>query len=116
VISEEDRDHLRRSPAFRRAVWGLRLITLAPLFVLLIFLLVSLGVPPEAGEPMFSVVFASGFVGVGLGVSSIMSLEKIKRAVLVKYQLDSFEMTLLMNGMLFRDTFRHRKAPGTPDR
>lgn len=116
VISEDDRDRLRSSSAFRRAVWGLRFVTLTPVLFLLIFAFVALGVPPDIGEPFLFLVFGSGIVGVGLVMSSMIPLEKIKKVVLAKYQLNHFDIALLMNGTLFRDVFRRHKPPGTPNR
>jgi Na+/H+ antiporter NhaC len=111
VISAEDRTRLRSAPAYRRAVWGLRLGALVPLLMLCMVVLVGVGVAPKAGVPVFVVAFASTAVGVGLVWSSMLPLEKIKKSVLTKYQLDPVERAVLLNGMLLRDLVRFRRIP-----
>jgi len=110
VISAEDQIRLQSAPAFRRAVWALRILALAPLFALALVVLVALGLAPGAGTPVFVVAFISTALGVGLGWSSILPMEKVKKAVLPKYELDPVERAALMNGLVLRAAFR----PGRP--
>lgn len=106
MISAEDRKLLQSTPAFRRAVWGLRIAALAPLFVLGLVVLVALEVAPEAGAPVFTVAFITTAVGVGLVWSSILPMEKVKKAILPKYQLDPVERSALMNKLVLQAAFR----------
>jgi hypothetical protein len=106
VISTEDGNRLRSASAFRRAVWGLRLIALVPLFMLALVVLGPLGVAPASGTPVFAIAFVSTAVGVGLVWSSILPMEKVKKSVLPKYELDSVERSVLMNGLFLRAAFR----------
>ena len=106
VITAEDESRLRSAPAFRRAVWGLRIIALIPLFMLTLVVLVGLGADSEAGMPVFVVGFISTAMGVGLVWSSILPMEKVKKSILPKYKLDPVERSTLMNGLLLRAAFR----------
>jgi hypothetical protein len=106
VISAEDRNRLRSAPAFRRAVWGLRIIALIPLFMLALVVLVALEIAPGAGTPVFAVAFISTAVGIGLVWSSILPMEKVKKSVLSRYKLDPVERSVLMNGLFLRAAFR----------
>ena len=47
MISAEDRNRLLSVPAFRRGVWGLRIIAVVPLLLLAVVLVVA-GIGPEA--------------------------------------------------------------------
>ena len=84
----------------------------------MIFLFAVFGVPEVVGVGMFAVAFLAAIVGLVLGWSSMLPLERAKREILTKYQLDAFERTLLMNGMLMRDMVQVRsplsgeKTPG----
>jgi hypothetical protein len=102
-VAVEDRNRLRTTPAYRRAVRGLQALALAVLAIPATLLLAVFGVPEVVGVAMFAVAFLTAIVGLVLGWSSMLPLERAKRAILTKYQLDAFEMSILMNGMLIRD-------------
>jgi hypothetical protein len=68
---------------------------------------------------LFTMAFVAGLVGVALGWSSMLPLEKARRSILEKYQLDAFEQSFLMNGMLIRDVVPRRRrssSAGTASR
>ncbi|MEU4621740.1 hypothetical protein AB0G04_17420 [Actinoplanes sp. NPDC023801] len=114
-IAIEDRNRLRATPAYRRAVWGLRMISLSVLSGILIFLLALLRFPEAVAVPLFAVAFVAMSMGVALGWSSVLPLEKTKRAIRTKYQLDAFDAAALMNGMLIRDVVRLRNRAPSDD-
>ena len=106
VVSAEDESRLRSAPAFRRAVWGLRIIALIPLFMLAVVFLVGLGADADAGMPVFVVGFISTAIGVGLVWSSILPMEKAKKSILSEYKLEPAERSSLMNRLLLQAAFR----------
>jgi hypothetical protein len=78
-VSERDRERLRTSPAYGRAVWGLRLLALGPVLLAATVLLVALGV--RGGGLGFSLAIAFGSVGVGVGLvwSAVFPLMRDQR-------------------------------------
>ncbi|MEU4421278.1 hypothetical protein AB0F81_11685 [Actinoplanes sp. NPDC024001] len=110
-MTEEDRARLRATPAYRRAVWALRMISLSVLLGLLLFLLALLGFPEAVAAPMFAVAFLAMTAGVALLWTSALPLEKAKRAILPKPQPDPLGAAASINGMLMRDVVQRRSHP-----
>ncbi|GIF42398.1 hypothetical protein Axi01nite_67090 [Actinoplanes xinjiangensis] len=73
-----------------------------PATVIAIFVLAILRAPLEVAEAISYVAFVIFPIGVGIGVSSRASLERMKKDVLDKYDFSSYERAMLLNVMLLR--------------
>ncbi|MFD0972205.1 hypothetical protein [Plantactinospora endophytica] len=97
------RQRVRAEPAYQRAVWGLRLVLLAPVLMGLAIGGVALDVRGVGLVVLFAFPFGSMVVGLGLSWSSILPLMELQRVILGGHGLDRLGQAGVLRGMLLRD-------------
>lgn len=115
MIAGQVRDRLRSSPAYRRAVWGMRLLLVSPFALLLVAVSAGLGVPKRVGLPLAAVTVGLGFAGVLLGWSAVSPLTRLSREIGEQHGLAPFQRAVLINRVFGRDVLglRTRVAKGS---
>jgi hypothetical protein len=111
TTTEAGRYRLRTSPAYRRAVWAIRLMLLCPFLMVLS----AVGAAVLSGPVQFIPLvctFGLALVALGLGWSSILPLSRTLRSVLPDHPRDVFGGPVGIPATLVRDVFRRAPVPG----
>lgn len=98
---------VRTLPAYRRTVWGFRLLLAGPVVLLLCALTAHL-LPFPARIVGSAISFGAGGVGIVLCWASSIPLMRFQRDVLGAAGMDELESGSFVWRLLFRDTF-HRQ-------
>lgn len=104
-----DLDRLRLSPAYRRVVWGLRLLMFGPILLAIALLFAFVGLHGGALAGFLAVAFAAVGLGVGLVWSAAFPLLRQQRVVLAP--LSRLRRSSIVRKMLIRDVARLRWRP-----
>lgn len=103
TLSAEDRQRLRTLPAYRRAIWSMRLTLAGFPALLLVGVSAGLGVPKQIGLPIAAAVIAMAFAGILLCWSVTLNLNRFSRRLGEQYRLNMYEISAMVRSDFLRD-------------
>jgi hypothetical protein len=113
TISAEDRLRLRSLPAYRRAIWGMRMALAGIPGLLLVAVSAGLGVPRQIGLPLTVAVLGMVFAGIFIFWSGALPLNRSFRTLAARYSLDVYERSTVLGGGFVRDLIGLRGKAGS---
>jgi len=101
---------LRTSPAYRRAVWALRLMLCTPLLMVLSAVGAAVLTGPAQFVPL-ACTFSLALVAMVLGWSTVRPFSRALAEMLPKHPRDVFGAPVGIPTTMIRDIFRHKPTP-----